>query len=379
MLKIMHVITDLHTGGAEMMLWRLLKRSTAAQHSVVSLLSGGALKRYLIEDGFAVDEMGMRLGRASLGAGIAVARAAHRDRPDLLQGWMYHGNIAAALAHVTSLRRVPLLWSVHHSLHDPAREKRLTRYMIGLGGRLSRLTSGIVYVSKASARQHETLGYDPDKTVIIPNGIDCNLFRPRAGAGERLRSELGIGADVAVIGMVAGHRPMKDHGNLLRAASILRERIRIRLVLIGPGVDSANSGLVEQIARTGLTQEVSLLGERHDVPDLMPGFDVAVLPSAWGEAFPLVLCEAMASGVPCVATDIGDSRWIVGDTGASVPPRDPAALAQALAQMVELGTEGMRRLGERARARVVQHWALAEIVHRYQSLYEEVARPRSGN
>lgn len=371
-MNVLHLITSLNTGGAEMMLCRLLERSEGAQHGVVSLLQGGALRSRLLDDGFAVDDIGMRSRGLSLKAGVRVARAARRARPDLLQGWMYHGNAAATLAHLSSLRRTPLLWGIHHSLHDLAREQRLTRHLIRLGARLSHLPTRIIYVSRVSADQHEAAGYCPDKTVVIPNGIDCDVFRPRPCARERLRCDLGIGCDVAVIGMVAGWRPMKDHDNLLQAASRLKEHTALRVVLVGPGIDSNNAGLVEWIARAGLERHVSLLGERHDVSDLMPGFDVAVLPSAWGEAFPLFLCEAMASGVPCVATDIGDSRWILGDTGAIVPPRDPDALAQALARMLELGEEGRRRLGERARARIVQEFSVGDVVRRYEQVYEQV-------
>ena len=98
-----------------------------------------------------------------------------------------------------------------------------------------------------------------------------------------------------------------------------------------------------------------------------------MLPSAWGEGFPNVLGEAMASGVPCIATDVGDCAWILGAAGAIVPPANAAALAAALRRLLELGPEGRGRLGAAGRSRVLERFAIGEIVQRYEELYAEIA------
>jgi glycosyltransferase involved in cell wall biosynthesis len=236
---------------------------------------------------------------------------------------------------------------------------------------LSSSTRAIIYNSQISASQHEALGYDSDRTVVIPNGFDCQLFRPRPEMAQRLRHEMNIDPRRAVIGMFARNHPQKDSGNLIKATALLAERgIDVHVVIAGPGFDTENAEVMGAIAQAGVAGRFSLLGERHDIPDIVAGLDIATLPSAWGEGFPNVLGEAMASGVPCVATDIGDSAWIIGRAGIVVPPRDPEALADALGRLVALGSEGRRQLGAVARARVIEHFEVDDIVGRYQGLYE---------
>jgi glycosyltransferase involved in cell wall biosynthesis len=203
------------------------------------------------------------------------------------------------------------------------------------------------------------------------------VLRPRPEAKGRLCAELGLPTSTTLIGLLARHHPMKDHANLIRAGARCAAA-DLHLVLAGRGVDGDNEGLRATIAEAGMGGRVSLLGERHDVPELVAGLDVVAVSSAWGEAFPLVLGEAMASGVPCVATDIGDSAWIIADTGVVVPPRDPEALAGGLQHLVELGPEGRRRLGAAARARILDNFSLPEVVRQYETLYGRLVQGRPG-
>lgn len=366
---VVHVITDLSTGGAEMMLCRLVEELSHVRHRVVSLMGDGPLAPRLREAGASVDELGFRQGRPSLAGTGRLLACVRRYRPDVLQGWMYHGNLAATLAQLGLRPRPGLVWGVHQSLQDLSQEKPLTQKLIRVGARLSRRPDQIVYCSQASARQHEALGYAPERTAIIPNGIDCAQFQPQLQAGRQLRAACGIAGDTLVAGMIARYHPMKDHANLIAAAGQAATRVPLHLVLVGPGVDPANQALQDAIAEAGLTGRVSLLGERRDVPDLVAGFDCLVVPSAWGEAFPLVLCEAMASGTPCIATDIGDSAWIIGETGLVVPRRDSEALAQALERFARFDADERARRSAAARARITQNFALPEIARRYQALY----------
>jgi glycosyltransferase involved in cell wall biosynthesis len=218
------------------------------------------------------------------------------------------------------------------------------------------------------------LGYAAEKFVIIPNGYDVGRFRPDAAARARLRAEWGVPDGVPLLGMVARFDPQKDHANLLAACARLQASgADFAAVLVGTGCDAGNAALVQQLAAAGLTQRVRLLGRRDDVPAVMAALDLHVLSSAYGEAFPNVLAEAMACGTPCVTTDVGDAAQIVGETGWAVPPRDAAALAEGIAAALKEWRErpdewAVRRCA--ARERVVEHFDIERMVTAYRAVWQ---------
>ena len=229
-----------------------------------------------------------------------------------------------------------------------------------------------------SRKQHSALGYSDRQATVIPNGFDCEKFRRRDSAREELRHALGVGRDDVLFGKVAVVRPMKAHANLLQACALLKSRgLRFHLVLIGQQTTEDNPDLMQLIQQAGVRDRVSLLGERHDMPDLIGGLDALVVSSAWGEAFPIVLGEAMASGVPCVTTDVGDSAYIVGDTGIVVPPRNPEALAEGMARLIAIDQDGRKSLGESARRRIKENFELGDRVLQYYDLYRDIVHTSS--
>jgi glycosyltransferase involved in cell wall biosynthesis len=163
---------------------------------------------------------------------------------------------------------------------------------------------------------------------------------------------------------------MKDHVGFLKAAAmVVRSHPQTRFVLAGAGVSSKQPELVEAIQQAGLHDYVILLGERSDIPRLNNAFDIGCSASAWGEGFSNSIGEAMACGVPCVVTDVGDSAYIVADSGFVAPPRDPEALANALVRLIDMGPSGRQQLGTKARQRVETKFSLPAIVQSYENLY----------
>jgi glycosyltransferase involved in cell wall biosynthesis len=380
-IKVLHTITTLEIGGAESMLLRLLQAGARDKFepSILSLMDPDSATVATLASQVAalrvtISTLGMPQGRPSPASLWRLCRIVRAATPDLLQGWMYHGSLAATVGSCSLPQRPPVLWNIRHSVHDLALEKPLTRLIIRLSARLSHLPQAIIYNSRISAAQHARLGFDPSRAVVIPNGFDGTRFRPRPDARARLREELGVDPARAVIGMVARGHPMKDPGNLVRAVALLQARGHpVHLVIVGSGLDETNRELVELVRECGLGAQVSLLGQRTDIPALVAGFDVAALSSAWGEGFPNVLGEAMASGVPCVATDVGDCSWVIGPHGVIVPPRHSEALANALGRLLDLGPDARQQLGLAARARILQHFSLQEVVAQYETLHLRVS------
>ncbi len=299
------------------------------------------------------------------GAAVALLRFARARRPDLVHGWMYHGNLAAALA-----ARGRLVWGIRQGLYDYADSPPSTRLAIRTGAALSFLPHRIVYNAHEARRQHEAIGYRDTGALVIPNGYDVHAFAGSPHARERLRASLGLSPADEVVGFVARNHPVKNHEGFFEAASRLAaRRPSARFVLAGPGTDDPSLlGLAE---RAGIATRVRLLGEREDVPDLLHAFDLATLASH-GEAFPNALAEAMAAGVPCVATEVGEVPSLLGDTGCLVPPRDAGALAEGWEKSLAMGRERLRAMGAAARDRIRARFGIDRAVEAYEAVYEEV-------
>ncbi|MBW4621961.1 MAG: glycosyltransferase [Cyanosarcina radialis HA8281-LM2] len=372
-MKILYLVTGLSTGGAEIMLYNLLAQIDRQRFSpiVVSLIDRGTLGDRIAALDIPVYTLGLLPGSLPTPAIIRRLVAIVRQiKPDLIQGWMYHGNLAAQLANLFYSPRVPVLWSIHHSISSLNNEKKSLQLIIQVGKYISRYPQQIIFVSQTSKVQHEALGYCRDRSCVIPNGFDPEKFAPSAKAKAKIRAELGLSANNILIGMMARYHPMKDHNNFLQAAALIASKYsEVRFVLAGTDVNLENVTLQRSIGELGIGDRLHLLGERRDMPELIAALDILTSASAYGEAFPLIVGEAMSSGIPCVVTDVGDSGAIVGETGRIVPPRHPAALANAWQELIDIGVEGRESLGKLARQRIIQDFTLDAIVSQYEILY----------
>jgi glycosyltransferase involved in cell wall biosynthesis len=292
-MRVVHLITNLSTHGAQMMLYKLLSRMDRERFDsvVISMRDGGPLAEKIEALGVPVHNAGINL---ALPGPVSVWRLIHLVRylrPDVLQGWMYHGNLAAQLAGALNTEPVPVVWNIRGSSYVLRNEKPLTAVTIWLGAKLSKLPVKIINNSNVSAVEHEKrLAYRAEKRHIIPNGFDTDIFTPSAEARISVRSELGLAEDALLIGLVARYHTMKDHANFLRAASaLLKAHPRVHFVLAGEGIDTHNKNLLELINRFGLSSQVHLLGDRSDTARLPAALDLATSSSSFGEGFPHVV------------------------------------------------------------------------------------------
>jgi glycosyltransferase involved in cell wall biosynthesis len=206
--------------------------------------------------------------------------------------------------------------------------------------------------------------------VVIPNGFDPAAWKPQRST--ELRRGLGLIDAHLVIGCVGRFNVAKDQGNFIAAAArIAAQREDCRFMLVGRGVEPGNTELIQWIEATGHAGRFLLLGERADVAACLGAMDVFVLPSR-SEGFPNALGEAMAMGLPCVSTDVGDAAILLGDTGSVVAPRDPGALAEAALALAARPPEQRRQLGQRARERVLARFSLQQTSERFAALYRQV-------
>jgi glycosyltransferase involved in cell wall biosynthesis len=375
MIRVAHIITGASSGGAQMMLYKLLGEIDRSQYEsvVISLKDRGMIGEQIEELGVQVKVLPITKRKTSLIPIAQLISFIRKLKPDVIQGWMYHGNLAASICGMFLPKTVPVVWNVRHSLYDISLEKKFTQRVIRIGASLSKSTAKIIYNSYKSAQQHEEIGYVSERTIVIPNGFDCDRFKPSAASKVSIRKELGVVNKEVLIGLIARYHPMKDHDNLFKAAKIITENYpNVSFVLVGHEIESSNSAIAKMLSLNGIENKVFLLGERQDISEITAGLDIACSSSSYGEGFPNVVGEAMACGVPCVVTDVGDSALIVGDTGIVVPPRNPVAMAKACGKMIEDGLQGRQKLGERARERVIDNFSLDKIVCQYESLYKSI-------
>ncbi|MFN9773696.1 MAG: glycosyltransferase [Burkholderiales bacterium] len=375
-MKLAFVITGLSTGGAERMLLKLVTGLRSdIDPDVVSLGGRGDLAGAFESVGVPVLALGMR---GAIDVPRAISRlAAHfrRVRPDVVSTWLYHADLVGGLA-ARAAGFGAIAWNIRNGSLSRRTTSRATRAVVRLNGRLSgALPETILCCSEAARDYHVALGFDAARFQLIPNGFDLSEFRPDVQARVSVRSELGFDPDAPVIGLVARWDPQKDHRSAIDAAGrLLALRPDARFVLAGPGVDDANETLRRWIGATGAAHAFRLLGGRTDVARLTAAFDVATLTSIYGEAFPNVLGEAMACGVPCVATDVGDAACIVGDTGRVVPPADGRALAAAWASLLSMSAPERSALGTLARRRVLERYDLGAVRRRYEGAFEALTK-----
>ena len=369
---VVHLITGLGGGGAERMLARIAMYAfgpEAPRQIVISLMGEGTHGSTLRSAGVELHCLDMRNGLSFFPVLLRLAAIFRRLKPNVLMTWLYHADLVGTLAAMIaglSMRRV--IWNVRCSDMNLAHYAATTRIATIALARLSRFPACVAANSKAGQRAHSGMGYRPRKWIYLPNGFDLDVWRPDEGDREAVRNELKLAPGILAIAMIARVDPQKDHGTFLAAAQYLVARhSNLRFVLIGKGTEA----LALPAAMAG---QVIALGERQDVDLLLRGLDIVVL-SSMTEGFPNVIGEAMATALPCVVTDVGESAELVGETGLVTPARDPTALAEAIMKMVSESPEARQARGARARERIRANFSIDRIANLYKATWLSVAAP----
>ena len=358
------------------MLCRLVAaRKEGVEYSVISLKGEGFYGKVLEANGLMPHyfQFARFFQVASFFEFIRLVRLISSLSPDVVQTWLYHADLIGGLAaRLAGCRRV--IWGIRSCNLSPELISRFTLVVAWICARLSGFVpTAIACCSVEAAKEHKAMGYSGKKFHVIPNGYDLSLFSPDPTRRQQLRQEWGVTGDEIMLGCVARWDPYKDHPNLLHALSIAASAgTSFRCVLVGGGMITSNVALSDLLAKYNLSGSVILAGSRSDVPSIMNAVDLHVLPSV-SEAFPNVVAEAMACGVPCIVTDVGDAALIVGDTGWVVPPKKPELLAKAIeaaASGFRMPEFALRQLA--ARKRIVDNFSLEKMTEAYLNLWRSL-------
>lgn len=359
-MRVVHVIGGLSIGGAERMLQRLMiaqAHNPDIENSVISLTTLGAVGAELAAAGIQVESLDLTNVLTLPRVLIRLVRHLRRLRPDIVQTWLYHADLLGGLA-ARAARVKNIVWNIRCTAHG---DSRLTDRLVRINTHLSKtVPHSIVCCGAEAMRFHQALGFCAEKMIVLPNGYDMDWLD--AGAPRRHRN----GVHVALIGR---NDMLKDYPNLLRSAAIVRNSgADVQFNIYGRDCPQ-DADLAAQVQLLDLKTSVHFHDQVSDIRPILRDADIYCSSSSH-EGFPNVIAEAMAMGVPCVATDAGDAAAIIGDTGIIVPTNDPTALAQGLLALSGLCAVDRHQLGRAARQRILDHYEMGHVSNLYVAHYK---------
>lgn len=370
-IRVLHIITTLEIGGAETNLYHLLKEmnSTEFNHQVICLDGQGIIGDWIANLGIPVFSLGMRKIVPRFTALFRAYRYLKKFNPDMIHTHMYHANL---LGLMLSWKK-PCIWGIYCSNLDNRQYSLRSRWIQKLNFFLSRWPKQIIFNSESGLHYHIKYGFPARRSAMIPSGFNTDIFKPDSQMGEQIRQKNHIPTNAPVIGYFARLDVMKNHEALLKTIPlVLQKKPQTHFILAGRGIEKNNPLLKQWLSNIAELDQIHLLGERQDIHELYNALDLFVMTSRWGEGLPSVIGEAMSSGIPCLVTDVGDNRRLVGDTGMFISSEKPETIAQEIIQMLETTQSDRETMSLKARERILAYFQISYIAQQYTRLYQDI-------
>ncbi len=376
-MRILHVISGLNRGGAEYCLKRLVENIDSGRFSssVISILPLGPVADEIKNADVSIESLNCSNVLQMPRAVWHLAKSIRRIKPDVIQTWLYHADALGTIASF-ALPRCRLAWNLRNS--DLSEEKRVAwRVLTSFLARMSRVPNCIIANSVAGIEAHKASGYRPRQWVHIPNGWNVADGRIEAGSRRDLRASFRLPADDVLIGLVARLARQKDFDCFLSAVNQLQDQcLNLKFVLVGDKLTRETAEFARHLVNNGVRNRLIFLGEQANLERLLPAFDAVTLTSAYGEGMPSIIGEAMAAGLPVIATDVGDVSRLVFDENSRVAPKSPKALADKWIAFANLNSDERAALGERNRSWIAARYSIKNMVTQYENLYTSLVQPQ---
>ena len=364
--KIMHIINSIDLGGAENIFFNLMKECNKKKLIIISLTSRGFYGDHLKKNGFKVFELNLRKNIFSLFGFFRLINLIIKYKPQIVNTWMYHSNLIGGLAaKLTGIKKI--YWSIHHDYEYSNLFMMIEMKILLLLSYF--IPDKLIYCSKLSKTNHNKNGFKKKDAIVIENGVSTNIYKPNPQLRKKIRNELNIHSNCLLIGNISRYNPIKDHDTLLKSLIKLKNyKVKFKCVLVGRGLSNKNINLVKKISKYKLENEVILFGKCLKVNNLLNSFDLNIL-SSKSESFPLTLIEAMSCGIPCISTNVGDSKKIIGDSGWIVETENPEEIAKVIYKVYR-NKNLLKEKSKLARKRVLRLFTLKKMHMKYKSLYD---------
>ncbi|MED2865882.1 glycosyltransferase [Bacillus thuringiensis] len=359
MKRIIHIITGLGSGGAENMLYKLLKYSDRDRyyHEVISLMDEGVIGEKIKAEGIKVHAL--NLNKKNIFQAIVKARRICKDF-DIINTWLYHADIFGFIVAKVLLNK-KIIWNIRHSNLEKEANKKRTLRIVKINSFLSKFINCITYNSNKALQTHLEIGYQNSSSIIIPNGFELDKFQFNLEKRFEIREKLKVKISEKIIITVGRWDIQKDYYTLMKALNELKlNNMAFKMVMVGTNLDNSNDKLVSLIKKYRLEENVVLLGRRNDVPELLSAADLYIS-SSMGESFSNAIGEAMACELPCIVTDVGDSKLMVAKHGSVVEKKDYLNMAAEMKSYIK--RSDIER-NKDARIRVIKNYEIKEIVRR---------------
>jgi glycosyltransferase involved in cell wall biosynthesis len=367
-ITVLHVVESLSRGGLERVVCDLVLEQVRQGHraEVLCLFEAGGFAAELTSAGVRVIAANKQPG-LDLSVLRLLRATTRQGRHQVLHTHNPVANYYACLAELTSWRTLPIVNTRHNMGASNPNDRREKLFRLSVAR-----TAKVAMVSPQVSRRFIEAGIVPArKAAVVMNGIPVQRYVTADAQTRALaRAELSIAQDAVVIGCVGRLVRVKNHALLLAAAApICRERAHVKLVLLGEG--ELREALLQQAAQLGIADSVQLLGERPDIPRVLPAFDIFAMPSR-SEGHSIALLESAASSLPAVATAVGGNPEIVQDgvTGLLVPSESEEALRAALQGLVA-DPQRRQAMGARAREWAQSTVSVQAMAAKYEQLYRE--------